>query len=184
MIWGQVIRRDSGEAQLEIVGKGDKVRQVLIPAEIAARLLASRGDGPASAPVFGSVRRPGEALTERAVNYLVKTAAERAGVNPAVSVHWLRARPRQPCDRQRGADHACVGHPRPCRSEDDIGLCARSSRRELGALPKDVDKNGALTIGGLGSDRRSSSAIVSQRSGCTLLRGFIGAGCGIGCSAR
>jgi site-specific recombinase XerD len=90
LIWGQVIRRDSGEAQLEIVGKGDKVRQVLIPVEIAARLLASRGDAPASAPVFGSVRRPGQALTERAVNYMVKAAAKRAGVNPAVSVHWLR----------------------------------------------------------------------------------------------
>ena len=90
LIWSQVIRRDNGEAQLEVVGKGEKVRQVLIPAEIAARLLASRGDAPASAPVFGSVRRPGQALTERAINYMVKAAAERAGVNPAVSVHWLR----------------------------------------------------------------------------------------------
>ena len=72
------------------MGKGDKVRQVLIPAEIAARLFASRGDAPASAPVFASVRRPGEPLTERAVNYMVKAAAKRAGVNPAVSVHWLR----------------------------------------------------------------------------------------------
>jgi integrase/recombinase XerD len=76
LIWAQVIRRDNGEAQLEIVGKGDKVRQVLIPAEISARLFASRGDAPASAPVFGSVRRPGQALTERAVNYMVKAAAE------------------------------------------------------------------------------------------------------------
>ena len=50
------------EAQLEIVGEGDKVRQVLIPAEIAARLLASCGDAPASAPVFGSVRRPANPL--------------------------------------------------------------------------------------------------------------------------
>ena len=87
---GQVIRRDSGEAQLSIVGKGDKAREVLIPAEIAARLLASRGDAPTSAPVFASVRRPGQPLTERAVNYIVKDAAERAGVNPAASVHWLR----------------------------------------------------------------------------------------------
>ncbi len=70
--------------------KGGKVRQVLIPAAIAARLLASRGNAPASAPVFGSVRRPGQPLTERAVNYIVKAAAERAGVNPAASVHWLR----------------------------------------------------------------------------------------------
>jgi site-specific recombinase XerC len=37
LTWAQVIRRDSGEAQLEVIGKGDKVRQVLIPAVIAAR---------------------------------------------------------------------------------------------------------------------------------------------------
>jgi len=64
--------------------------EVLIPAEIAARLFASRGDAPVSAPLFASVRRPGQPLTERAVNYIVKEAAECAGVNPAASVHWLR----------------------------------------------------------------------------------------------
>jgi hypothetical protein len=47
-----VIKRDNGEAQLSIVGKGDKAREVLIPAAIAGPLLASRGDAPASAPVF------------------------------------------------------------------------------------------------------------------------------------
>jgi hypothetical protein len=52
-------RRDSGEAQLEIIGKGSKMQQVLIPAVIAARLFASRGDAPASTPVFQCVRRPG-----------------------------------------------------------------------------------------------------------------------------
>ena len=45
---------------------------------------------PASTLVFGSIRRPGQPLTERAVNYIVKEAAERAGVNPAASIHWLR----------------------------------------------------------------------------------------------
>lgn len=90
LAWRQVIARDSGEAQLEVLGKGDKVRQVLIPATIAARLFASRGDAPSGAPVFGSVRRPGQPLTERAVNYIVKAAAKRAGINPAASVHWLR----------------------------------------------------------------------------------------------
>jgi integrase/recombinase XerD len=90
LTWSQVIRRDSGEAQLSIVGKGDKSREVLIPAAIAGPLLVSRGDAPASTPVFASVRRPGRPLTERAVNYIVKEAAERAGVNPAASVHWLR----------------------------------------------------------------------------------------------
>jgi len=90
LTWSQVIRRDSGEAQLSIIGKGNKAREVLIPAAIAGPLLASRGDAPASAPVFASVRNPGHALTERAVNYIVKDAARRAGVNPAASVHWFR----------------------------------------------------------------------------------------------
>ena len=85
-----MIRRDNGEAQLEVVGKGDKVRQVLIPAAIAGPLFAGRGDALASAPVFGSVRRPRQPLTERAVNYILKKAAERAGVNPAASIHWPR----------------------------------------------------------------------------------------------
>src|SRR5262245_16860839 len=90
LTWGQVIRRDSGEAQLSIVGKGNKGREVLIPAVIAARLFANRSDAPASAPVLQSVRRPGSALTNRAVNFIVKEAAKRAGVNPAASIHWLR----------------------------------------------------------------------------------------------
>src|SRR5262249_2235971 len=69
LTWGQVIRRDSGEAQISIVGKGSKSREVLIPAVIATRLFASRGDAPASAAVFPSVRRPGSPLSERAVNF-------------------------------------------------------------------------------------------------------------------
>ena len=36
-----------------------------------------------------SVRNPGHALTESAVNYIVKAAAERAGINPAASIHCL-----------------------------------------------------------------------------------------------
>jgi integrase/recombinase XerD len=82
--------RPFGEAQLSIVGKGSKAREALIPAVIATRLFASRGDAPAPAPAFQSVRRPGSPLTERAVNFIVKEAAERAGVNPAASIHWLR----------------------------------------------------------------------------------------------
>jgi integrase/recombinase XerD len=90
LTWARVIRRDSGEAQLSVLGKGDKAREVLIPAAIASPLLVSRGEAPAKAPVFASVRNPGHALTERAVNYIIKDAAERAGVNPAASIHWLR----------------------------------------------------------------------------------------------
>ena len=90
LTWAQVIRRDSGEAQLSIVGKGSKGREVLIPAVIAARLFASRGEAPASAPVFVSVQRPRSPLTAHGVNSIVKEAAERAGVNPTVTIHRLR----------------------------------------------------------------------------------------------
>jgi len=41
LTWGQVIRRDSGEVQLSIVGQGSKTREVLIPAVIATRLFAA-----------------------------------------------------------------------------------------------------------------------------------------------
>jgi site-specific recombinase XerD len=88
--WRQVIPRDSGEAQLEITGKGDKVRQELLPAAIASQLLAARGNALPTAPVFESTRNSGRPLTARAVNYIIKNAAKRAGVNPAASAHWMR----------------------------------------------------------------------------------------------
>src|SRR5215471_13994940 len=90
LTWAQVIRRDSGEAQLSIVGKGSRGREVLIPAVIAARLFASRGGAPASAPVFECVQRPGSPLTAYGINCIGKEAAERAGVNLAVTIRWLR----------------------------------------------------------------------------------------------
>jgi site-specific recombinase XerD len=52
LTWAQVIGRDSGEAQLEIIGKSSKALQVLIPAVIAAHLFASR---PCSSPFGGPV---------------------------------------------------------------------------------------------------------------------------------
>jgi len=55
----------------------------------------------AAAPVFQSVRRPGSPLTERAVNFILKEAAERASINRAASIHWLR-HARVACHRQRG----------------------------------------------------------------------------------
>ena len=74
--------RETGEAQLAIVGKGDKPRNILIPADLAAALRELRGDASASARVFP--------ITERRINYIVKSTAKRAGINLAVSAHWLR----------------------------------------------------------------------------------------------
>jgi integrase/recombinase XerD len=80
LTWGQVLPRETGEVQLAIVGKGDKPRNVLLPAELAAALAEKRGEP--HERVFP--------ITERRINYIVKGAAKRAGINPATSAHWLR----------------------------------------------------------------------------------------------
>jgi integrase/recombinase XerD len=82
LTWSQVIPRETGEAQLAIVGKGDKPRNILIPADLASALREMRGDAPAFSRVFP--------ITERRINYIVKSTAKRAGVNAAVSAHWMR----------------------------------------------------------------------------------------------
>jgi integrase/recombinase XerD len=126
LTWAQVIKRDSGEAQLSIVGKGDKGREVLIPTVIATLLLASRGEALPTDPVFPSVRNPGHPLTERAVNIIVKDAAERAGINSAVSIHWLRhAHASHAIDN--GAPGAFTPTRGPAKAQGDISR--RSSPR-------------------------------------------------------
>jgi integrase len=49
---------------------------------LATVLAAMRAGAASEARVFP--------ITERRINYIVKAAAERAGINPAVSAHWLR----------------------------------------------------------------------------------------------
>jgi integrase/recombinase XerD len=75
--------------QLSILGKGGKVRQVLLPDVVCRALLSLRGDAGDNDPVFAS-REGGGHLTERTVNAMVKRAAAKAGINEAVSPHWLR----------------------------------------------------------------------------------------------
>ena len=56
----------------------------------AWREQALRGDAGANDPVFPSSRKSGGLLTERAVHGIVKRSAAKAGVNQAISPHWLR----------------------------------------------------------------------------------------------
>ena len=86
--WADVIERDA-KVQLSVMGKGGRTRQVLLPAVVSAPLLALRGDASANDAVFAS-HNGGRRLTERTVGYMLKRAAKRAGVNEAVSPHWLR----------------------------------------------------------------------------------------------
>src|SRR5262245_15667447 len=86
--WADVLPRENDQVQLSILGKGGKQRQVLLPDIVSRSLLTLRGDADANDPVFAS--RRGGRLTERAVHAMVKRAAARAGVNEAISPHWLR----------------------------------------------------------------------------------------------
>jgi len=87
--WADVVLRSDGRVQLSVTGKGDQLRHVLLPAIVSRSLLASRGEAAADAPLFPS-RKGGGPLLSRAVNRMIKAAAKAAGVNPAVSAHWLR----------------------------------------------------------------------------------------------
>ena len=82
LTWELVIPRDTGEAQLAIVGKGDKPRNILIPADLAEALRELRGEASGKEKVFP--------ISERRINYIVKATTKRAGINLAVSAHWLR----------------------------------------------------------------------------------------------
>lgn len=87
LTWADVLRRGD-RVQLSITGKGGKVRQVLMPEVVSRSLLSLRGDAGANDPVF--VSRKGDHLAERTVNDMVKRTARDAGINQAVSPHWLR----------------------------------------------------------------------------------------------
>ena len=89
LTWGDVIPREGEAVQLLVVGKGGKIRQVVLPEVVGRSLLASRGDAPASAPLFAS-RKGGLPLLPRAVNRMLEKAAVKAEINPGLSAHWLR----------------------------------------------------------------------------------------------
>jgi site-specific recombinase XerD len=86
--WADVIERDD-KVQLSITGMGGRVRQVLLPKSVSRLLLALRADAGANDPVFAS-RKLGGHLDPHSVHDMVKRTAKRAGINEAVSPHWLR----------------------------------------------------------------------------------------------
>jgi integrase/recombinase XerD len=87
LTWADVLPRENDLVQLAILGKGEKPRQVLLPNIVSRSLLTLRGDAGANDPVFAS--RKGGRLTARGARVVKRTAA-RAGVNAAISPHWLR----------------------------------------------------------------------------------------------
>ena len=84
--WKDLKPRAQG-GQVTVRGKGGKVRTVLIGESLWLSLQSLKGHPEASA-VF--VTSKGNRLDRHRLHRIIKATAERAGVNPHVSAHWLR----------------------------------------------------------------------------------------------
>jgi len=93
LTWADVQERDNGTAQITVEGKGGKTRTILIGPRAFSAIRALPRPGPAT-PVFTS--RTGRRLDQSMVWRIVRAAAKQAGIEAAVSTHWLR--------------HACASH--------------------------------------------------------------------------
>jgi integrase/recombinase XerD len=88
LCWRDIQANGDG-AQITVFGKGAKTRAVQLPASVWRELQKLRRVARADDPVFRS-RRRGQPLKSVAVLRIVRHAARRAGIDLAVSPHWLR----------------------------------------------------------------------------------------------
>jgi len=79
-------RRDAG--QIAVSGKGEKTRGVLLTPATWQELTGLRDGADPNAPIFRS--RKGGHLDKSQVLRIVRLAGRRAGIDVAVSPHWLR----------------------------------------------------------------------------------------------
>lgn len=86
--WRDLSQRDGGNGQVTVFGKGGKTRIILIPQSAWLELQAIRHDAEANDPVFRSAL--GGHLSPSHVRRIVRAAAHKAGIQAAVSCHWLR----------------------------------------------------------------------------------------------
>ncbi len=94
-------RNASGAAR--ILGKGAKLRTVEVPAALWSELAGLTVVPKPDMPVIPA--RGGEALNRKAVHRVIKRAARRAGLDEAVSAHWMRH-----SHASHALDHGCPPH--------------------------------------------------------------------------
>jgi integrase/recombinase XerD len=88
LTWRDLQPRSDG-GQVTVFGKGSKTRTVLLPSAMWRELLRWRQHAALDAPIFASSRGSGH-LHPTAIERIVAKAAVRAGLELAVSPHWLR----------------------------------------------------------------------------------------------
>jgi len=88
LTWKDFKERNDG-GQMTVYGKGSKTRVILLPQTIWDELICFRNGDSENSPVFRSRKRKGS-LHPTTVLRIVKSAALKAGINKAVSPHWMR----------------------------------------------------------------------------------------------
>jgi integrase/recombinase XerD len=83
------VQSNGDSAQVTVFGKGGKTRAIRLPVSVWQQLTRLRGEDDGGQPLFRS-RKKGGALTPVGVLRIVRRAARRAGIDVAVSPHWLR----------------------------------------------------------------------------------------------
>lgn len=78
-----------GAGQITVFGKGQKTRHILLSASTWKELTGFRGAAGPDMPVFPSRKGAGHLHPSQAWR-IVKSACSRAGIEAAVSPHWLR----------------------------------------------------------------------------------------------
>lgn len=86
--WKDAVARPGG-GQITVWGKGGKQRSIRVKAGTWEQLVALRQNAGAMDPVFAS-QKGGGPLDPSQVRRIVAAAARRAGIEAAVSPHWLR----------------------------------------------------------------------------------------------
>lgn len=82
-------RGDSG--QVTVLGKGDRVRSILLPKTLWDELLQLKGDASELDPVFPSRNGQGKKhLDRKTINVIIKAAAIKAEITTKASPHFLR----------------------------------------------------------------------------------------------
>ncbi|MBD2437348.1 tyrosine-type recombinase/integrase [Nostoc sp. FACHB-110] len=82
--WEDFQERDSGEVQVTLLGKGEKLRTVLVPVSVWIEMQQLRG----SEYVFiGATKNP---IDRVMAHHIIKNAAALSGITSKVSMHWLR----------------------------------------------------------------------------------------------
>ena len=134
--WAHVYTDPSGKVRLRVIGKGGKAREVkLLPAVVEA--LGPFKTAP-DAPLLPG--RPGMPWSKENADGMLRRIAKAAGVDKAVSAHWLR---------HFMATQALAGGMDLLRVQADLGHSALATTQRYLHAAKGLQRTSADIIGGL-----------------------------------